>query len=228
MENLGIINDGGGVINVLCLHGCGQTRDQFEKLMKKYVKVGERDYNLKFYFTQAKYDWPFGAPGGKTWYKEPLIVSEIGKQPYDPILVKDTMDDIDGLIKHYDIHVLLGFSQGGNVVDTYFEYRRFRFPTILPLRAVIMSGYSFVDFRRSTDVPKLSVVSKRDKVVPLEYDPLNYNFVPLGFTGRLFHCKGHNVTQKCSIVKAVCNFIKSGTYPDGSSKNNDCFATCLF
>ncbi len=67
-------------VNVLCLHGCNQTETMFRQLMKNFIKLGEKQYNLKFHFTEAKYDHP---QGGKTWYNRPLDVAQIGKIEFD-------------------------------------------------------------------------------------------------------------------------------------------------
>lgn len=67
-----------------------------------------------------------------------------------------------------DIHVLLGFSQGANVVDTFLAYKGN--PRIKC--AVIMSGYSLVDPKRvSHTIPVLGVISEIDDIVPHNLNP---------------------------------------------------------
>ena len=57
--------------------------------MKNYVRLGEKQYNLKFHFMEAQYDHP---NGGKTWYNKPLDVKEIGAILYDEELTKDALE----------------------------------------------------------------------------------------------------------------------------------------
>ena len=185
-------------VNVLCLHGCNQTQTMFESLMKNYVKLGEKQYNLKFFFTEAKYVHPIG---GKTWYKRPLDVSLIGSIPYEEDLVMETLNDIDKLIEDNNISVLLGFSQGANVVDTFLAYKGN--PKIRC--AVIMSGYSLVDPKReNVSVPVLGVASEKDDIVPFELNPIQYDAHYL-----ISHDKGHKLPTQNTIIRQVCVFMQT-------------------
>lgn len=185
-------------VNVLCLHGCNQTQEMFEGLMKNYVRLGEKQYNLKFLFTEAKYDHPLG---GKTWYKRALDVSQIGSIPYEEDLVNDALNDINKLIDDNDVQVLLGFSQGGNVVDTFLAYKGN--PKIKC--AVIMSGYSLVDSSRETvNVPVLGVVSENDDVVPHILNPIQYQEHHL-----IKHDKGHKLPTANGMIRQICLFMQT-------------------
>jgi predicted esterase len=186
------------MINVLCLHGCNQTQEMFEGLMKNFVRLGEKQYNLKFFFTEAKYDHP---NGGKTWYKRPLEVSQIGSIPYEDDLVRETLNDIDELIEENNIQVLLGFSQGANVVDTFLGYKGNKKIKC----AVIMSGYALVDTNReNVDVPVLGVISEKDDVVPYKLNPTQY-FVH----NVIMHDKGHKLPTQNSIIRQICTFMQT-------------------
>lgn len=184
------------VINVLCFHGCCQTQASFQKYLKTYVKLGEQQYGLKFHFTEAKYDHP---DGGKTWYNKPLVVGDIGSIAYSEELVNDTLDDIDELVETLKIDVLLGFSQGGNVIDTYLSYgdnKRIK-------RAVIMSGYSLIDEnRKSYNVPILAVTSKEDTIVPFDLTRKLSDNV-------LIHDKGHKLPTRKPQIRRICEFMKT-------------------
>ena len=186
-------------INVLCLHGCNQTQEMFKRLLKNYIKFGEKQYGLKFHFTEAKYDHP---DGGKTWYNKPLNVADIGSIKYDEDLVSDTLDDIETIIKDNNIHVLLGFSQGANVVDTFISHRDSGIKC-----AVIMSGYSLVDVkeltRKELTMPLLGVVSNSDTVVPIEYNPTEMT---------LIHDKGHKLPTRNSEIRKICIFMQTQEY----------------
>lgn len=181
-------------INVLCLHGCNQTETMFRQLFKNYIRLGEKQYNLKFYFIEAKYDHP---DGGKTWYNKSLEVSKIGQIEYNYDLTNDCLDDIGDFIKEYNIDALLGFSQGANVVDTFLSHRDH--PTIKC--AVIMSGYSLIDPNRNDiDIPLLGVISKEDTVVPFELNPTEEV---------LIHDKGHKLPTRNPEIRQICTFLQT-------------------
>jgi predicted esterase len=174
----------------------------FRDLLKNYMRLGEKQYGIVFHFMEAKYDHP---NGGKTWYKRPLDVKEIGKIPYDEELVKDTLDDLTKVIKDNSIDVLLGFSQGANVVDTFLAYRGD--PNIK--RAVIMSGYSLVDHDRKKEinVPIVGVISEADDVVPHNLNPGNYTESYV-----INHDKGHKLPTSNGIIRQLCTFMQTGTF----------------
>ena len=184
-------------VNVLCLHGCNQTEKMFRDLLKNYIKLGEKQYNLKFHFTEAVYDHP---QGGKTWYCQPLDVKEIGSIKYDEELVSKTLDYIGELIVKLEIDVLLGFSQGANVVDTFLSHRDH--PNIK--RCVLLSGYSLIDEnRKPVDIPCLSVVSKEDTIVPMSLTPTDYNENIV-----LIHDKGHKLPTSNPQIRQICSFMQ--------------------
>ena len=187
-------------VNVLCLHGCNQTQAMFEGLLKNFMKLGEKQYNLKFHFTEAKYDHPVG---GKTWYNKPLNVPEIGSIPYDHDLVIDTLTDISEIIKKENINVLLGFSQGANVVDTFLSHMNLEdHPTIK--RAVLFSGYSLVDEnRKDINVPALTIISEIDDIVPHKFNPTGYKEMQV-----LKHDKGHKLPTQNPQIRQICNFMQ--------------------
>ncbi len=116
-------------------------------------------------------------------------------------MVKDTLDDIDKLIIDNDITVLLGFSQGANVVDTYLSHREHAGIKC----AVIMSGYSLVDPGRKdkVDVPVLGVVSEADDVVPHDLNPIDYVSTKV-----LTHNKGHKLPTSNPQIREICVFMQ--------------------
>ena len=191
------------MINVLCLHGCNQTQEMFKRLMKNYIRLGKQ-YNLNFYFTEAKYEHPIG---GKTWYKTPLNVEDIGHIKHDFDLTNDTLVDIENLIHDNHIDILLGFSQGGNVVDTYLAVKK----NTMIKRAVIMSGYSLLNpplpLSPSNNIPILNVISQNDTVVPFNLAPKTHDEI---YT--LEHDKGHKLPTKNSQIRKICIFMQNGSY----------------
>lgn len=184
-------------VNVLCLHGCCQTKDILEKIMKEYIRLGEKQYNLKYYFAEAKYNHP---DGGKTWYSKPLIIENIGKVEYDKDLTDPTLDYIEELINELDIKVLFGFSQGGNVVDTFINYRDN--PNIKAV--VILSGYSFYNSTSTNmvnhNIPVLGVASMSDTIVPFALTPGD---------NILVHNKGHKVPTRKSFIRRILKFMQT-------------------
>lgn len=189
-------------VNVLCLHGCNQTTDMFKELLKNYIRLGEKQYNLKFHFMEGKYDHP---NKGKTWYKQPLDVSQIGKIPYDEDLVMDTLNNVDKMINENDISVLLGFSQGANVVDTFLAYKsnnKIKY-------AVLMSGYSLVDENRKEeiDIPCLSIISEVDDIVKHDLNPTGYKESYV-----IKHDKGHKLPTSNTTIRQILTFMQSGKF----------------
>jgi len=185
-------------INILALHGCHQTVPLFKNMIKYFVdKLVESNMNI--YFLEAKYDHPgqkkFPNWKNKTWYAKPLDIDEIGKIPYSPNLVNDVMDDIESAITKFNINILVGYSQGANVVDTYLGYRnddRIKC-------AILFSGYSLVDQMRGlADCPILVVHSENDKIVLFRYKPSKYNNIEI-----YFHNDEHNFPSKVHIDNII-------------------------
>lgn len=186
--------------NVLCLHGCCQSKDMLQSVLKNFIEICKKDKEVtfNFVFVQAEYPHP---DGGFTWYHVPLVVKDIGKIKYSPELVNPTLDSIDKIIKENNINVLMGFSQGGNVVDCYLKYREH--PQIK--KAVIMSSYSLINDSEPSvlDVKVLNVVSKIDEVVPWNLYPKNYVDAQL-----IEHEKGHKIPGNV-ILRQIKDFIKA-------------------
>lgn len=182
------------MVNVLCLHGCRQTQEMFQGILEPYVRIGKK-IGVNFFFCEGRYDYP---EQGKMWLPYVLDLSAVGKVAYQPELLQAVMDDLDFLIKQYDISILLGFSQGANIVDTYCQYRRN--PKIQ--KVILLSGYSFVDSNRTMiPIPCLNVVSKGDSIVPKDLAPRDYLSVK-----EITHDKGHKVPVKTPIVKEILDF----------------------
>ena len=193
---------------VLCLHGCCQHQIMFKSLLKNYIKFGCRDDNLEFHFIEGLYDHP---DGGKTWYNVPLDVDKIGFIKMDDQLVKEAMDQVSKYIKENNITVLLGFSQGANVIDTYLQTTKDKYIK----KAVMLSGYSLVkdkddkDVKNITsesmakvDVPILNVYSNEDTIVPSKFRSINYNNI-----ANIIHEKGHKTPTSNPTIRTICKFM---------------------
>ncbi len=145
------------------------------------------------------------APSGKTWYSTQLQLSHIGLIQYSPELVGDTLDDLDAVVQaHKDKDViLLGFSQGGNVVDTYLA-RRYNVDSSIVKGAIIISGYSLVDAeRKMVSVPLLNVVGNVDTIVAPNLYPTEYRCSEL-----IVHPDGH-IIPKTEYVRKMLDYVKT-------------------
>jgi predicted esterase len=187
-------------INILCLHGCNQTKDMFGSILKAFMELAstyEKNKSIKFnwHFVEAKYDHPFG---GKTWYNKPLDVAQIGSIEMDNMLVADALADLDKTINDLDIHVLFGFSQGGNVVDTYLT----NIPTNKIKCAAIFSGYDLINkARMPVPIPVINVCSDIDEIVPSKFMPIYPNMTIKK------HDKGHKIPTSRPLQREILDFI---------------------
>jgi predicted esterase len=181
---------------VLCLHGCCQNQEMFTSLLKNCIRLGAKE-NLEFHFIEGLYDHP---DGGKTWYNEPLNVSKIGYIKMDEQLIKEAMDQLSTYIKENGITVLLGFSQGANVVDTYLQTTTDTFIK----RAVMLSGYSLVADATTepVDVSILNIYSDSDTIVPSKFRSINYTNI-----ANITHDKGHKLPTSNPVIRNICKFM---------------------
>ena len=141
------------MINVLCLHGCCQSEEVFRSYLKNMMRICKKEMN--FFFMEGRFDHP---DGGKTWYPKPLVVKDIGNIEYTPGLVGDTLDLVHEFIIANDIAVLLGFSQGGNVIDAYLNYKH---PENGPITKAV-TRIHIIDVTKIISI-ELSCISKPSK-----------------------------------------------------------------
>ena len=205
-------------INVLCLHGYGQDKTVFQQAMRRYLNRAKHD-GVRYLFVEAPHDH---IHGGKQWLdqylalpvrREDLTYSERGCTEsmesmdlidqfialYNAHKYTQVLDAMARHIDRYNINVLLGFSQGANVIDTFLSHRDA--PRIQC--AVLMSGYSCVDVdRRVIQIPVLAVTSPNDTVTPSALQ------TPTEHMAVIEHNEGHLVSKGRSIVRQVIAFIK--------------------
>ena len=195
------------VINILCLHGCNQTEKMFQDLMKPMIQLANtfcksKECKMIWHFVEAKYDHSLG---GKTWYNVELNVEQIGSIQMCLEMVNPTLDDIDKIIKNLAIDVLLGFSQGGNVVDTYLTNKYNSLDCLIKC-AVIFSGYDLIDpNRKKIEIPVLNVCSDSDEIVKPIYMPIYPNMTIMK------HEKGHKLPTSKPFVREIIQFIYDKT-----------------
>lgn len=188
------------VINILCLHGCNQTKEMFEGLTKQMREIAmtlskSKSHDIRFHYIEAQYDHSLG---GKTWYNVELDVSKIGTIELDHEMVDPTLNMIENVIENLNIEVLLGFSQGGNVVDTYLMNKQNKIKC-----AVIFSGYNLVDPQRNNkcETPVLNVYSDQDTIVPAKFMPQYKNMEVKS------HDKGHKLPTSKPYVREIIEYI---------------------
>lgn len=187
-------------INILCLHGCNQTKEMFEGLTKQMREIATtyskgKNCEMLWHFIEAEYDHSMG---GKTWYNVELDVQKIGTIEYDGEMVNPTLDMLEQVISDLNIDVLVGFSQGGNVVDTYLVNKENKIKC-----AVIFSGYNLVNPNRKTDVETqvMNVYSDQDTIVPSKFMPIYKNMVLKA------HDKGHKLPTSKPYVREIVDYI---------------------
>jgi len=166
------------------------------------------DTSILTYFHEAKYDHPIG---NKTWYQVPLNVEDIPSISYDENVIGNTLDELDTLIKNLcSLYTnpevcLIGFSQGGNLIDTYLRYHFFTCN-----RAVIISGYDFLNGNPAkVDIPMMIVHSPVDEIVPYSRRPKYENMVQMNFCEDE-PSKAHRMPQSKPQLRALSQFILNG------------------
>jgi predicted esterase len=190
---------------VLCLHGCCQSEEMFRSLLKTWIRIGEKDHDLEFHFLQATTPH---SNGGWTWYTKELDVSAIGTLQYDPDMQNPCLDRVHAYVREHKIDVLLGFSQGGNVVDTYL----YKYDMCGPVqRGVIFSGYEMLlsgdRVRPGLGAPMLSVYSDADEIVPSKFRPKHYLAL-----AEFAHTKGHRLPSGNKTIRALCQYMRTGGF----------------
>ena len=191
------------IITMGCLHGCNQTASMFQNLLKQFNEKAGKS-NIRLVFLEAQYDHPLG---GKTWYSIPLDVQDIGTAPLDLEQAAPTMELVDKFVAEHGVQVLLGFSQGANVVDTWFALR----PDQQQVKtAVLLSGYSFVNTESMTRSCRacLNVTSSSDQVVKAIFAPtVGYPNV----VAAEVHDKGHKIPTSKPQLQRIVDFIRVQT-----------------
>lgn len=194
-------------IHVLCLHGCCQDAAMFESILTDYIKIGGKSHKLVFHFLEGAYEDPLR---GKTWYSRPLDVAAIGTIAFDKDLVASAMAQLDKAIDETGATVLLGFSQGGNVIDTYLHHyggtskiERAVLCSTYPLVSWTASSAAVYDQRPPLDLPVLSVYSSiGDDITPAAFQPMAYT--PLR---TMTHTKGHKMVTSKPVIREMCVFM---------------------
>ena len=171
-------------INALFLYGCNQNVVMAKSLTKDLVKIFMNDckkQNVVFnmFYLEAQYNQTSDDNEKKTWLSVPLNLDELKSNQleyskYFP-MINDTMAYIDEFIKMNNINLLIGFSQGGNMIDnylTYYQKRNNESERNISF-AIIFSGYQMLNSERTINdnVKVINVFSNEDDIVPCMIRP---------------------------------------------------------
>lgn len=188
-------------INIAILHGCCQTPEMIKGLMKDYIKkiekqCKEKTLEVNFFFPSGQFEH---LDKGKMWYQTTLELDRIGSDDIPESDIISTLEYIECFIKTNKINILIGFSQGGNVVSTYLrlknEDRHIK-------TAAIISGYDFPRYLKChfNNINLIIVYSKEDNVVDYKLSP-----VSVFDTLDMVHEKGHTIFTRGSFVTSFVN-----------------------
>lgn len=169
-------------MRILCLHGCRQTANIFNFILSPFIIKSEH----KYYFINGQHK----CGEGNMWYSEKF---KVGESNYIPKIVDPTLHQISNAIQDNNINMLLGFSQGANVVDTYLQLSR----DARIERAILFSGFSFKNITRDSLVPVITVYSKTDNIVDPKYSPVYIN------NRTLVHNQGHKMVVNETMRNAL-------------------------
>lgn len=147
-------------MRILCLHGCRQTAKVFKCILTPFINKSEHQY----YFINGQ----FKCKEGNMWYSERF---KVGISEYKPKIVDPTLEQVHNTINKHNIDMLLGFSQGANVIDTYLQLTKDE----RIKRAILFSGYSFTNIIRECKTPVITVHSVKDDIVDPKHNPIYIN-----------------------------------------------------
>lgn len=167
--------------------------------MKSYIQIAtsyckDKEFKIIWHFIEAKYDH---SQKGKMWYSKEFEVSDIGIIKLDHSIVDNTLDELDTVISNLKIDVLLGFSEGSNLVDTHILNKSNSIKC-----CVIFSGYSFVDTnRKQIDIPMMNVCSDIDEIVKIQFMPIYKNMIVKK------HNMGHKIPMSKPFIREIIEFV---------------------
>lgn len=203
-----------GKPTVLVLHGCRQGKlddlsgsvDVYSYARTLHKKLRTKYGTLYALAPHTFYDEETGCERGRHWFEKQLKIEDIpGGIDFDEELMMPTLDMLHETISKFNVSVLVGFSQGANVIDTYLAHH----PAPHPITSVVLfSGYGFkCDDRRTVDVPCLLVGCPEDNIVPWPTQFVSYeNTKAITHIGRPL--KPHSLPKSAKVYTKVAAFIK--------------------
>ena len=206
-------------MNVLFLHGCRQNSEIYMQIMSNYIKMisklapgskfygldGPFQYNgeLENHLNQKGLSAVNLGESSRMWYETVLRIESIGfdNTPHEHIIF--TLDYLEMKIELHDIDILIGFSQGANLVDTYVRLRNLNSKI---KKVIIFNGYTFP--RYETLLPNVQkgiiVTSQSDEIVPPH--TLCNNYLNSSY---FEHEKGHKIKTNNSFIRTVVQSLIS-------------------
>ena len=178
------------MINVLCLHGCRQSDEDFRNHNKDLIRIA-KSAGIRLHFISAPYDHEIR---GKSFInRDPGMPDEFLPEFSDLSRYDRSLEIIYDFIIRNDITCLLGFSEGACIIDTILRTKNQILTKIT--RCVLMNGTSFGNVPSeiaNNDISILSVISENDAIVTVAqkpiYDPSVKELV-------LRHDRGHNIPR---------------------------------
>lgn len=185
-------------MNVGILHGCRQDNIMMKSLFKDYEKkIKSKCPGTNFFYLEGQYPH---VDSGKMWYQTHLDLERIGTDDIPESDIIDTMQYVDNFVKENNINILVGFSQGGNVVSSYLRLYDCSWTIKC---AIIMAGYDFPRYQGiQIDIPVLFIGSESDSIVNIDLKPFNCSNMKI-----MLHEKGHIICQRGSFITEISNWL---------------------
>lgn len=184
-------------MNILLLHGNRQEKSLFQKLFKDYEKLlTKQQYHciyLEGFYRHSEI--------GSMWYEEQIELEDIGQDSISLKNIHTSINQLHQIILTHQIHYLIGFSQGANLIDTYLRLHQ----EVSIQKVLLFNGYSFPQFKSL--IPQVDslifVTSDEDDIVSTDKLILNYsNYLQIN------HSYGHKIGLKTKEIKNIIeNFI---------------------
>lgn len=138
------------------------------------------------------------------WYQTTLELDRIGTDDIPDFDIQSTLDYLSMFIYSNQINILIGFSQGGNLISTYLRLRN---QDKHIKSAAIISGYDFPRYtnNKMIKINLVIVYSKEDTIV-------DYNLTPISHfdSTEMVHEKGHVIYTRSSFITSfVTELLKS-------------------
>lgn len=207
------------ILRIGALHGARQDVATFEstcrtllrKLRQHWLSLHGPEAEVELHLLPAPYAHP---ERGGMWFATHLCLSQIGSNFVDDADVGDTMDIVQAWVRARDITMLVGFSQGGNVVATYLRLRNADRHID---RAIIVSGYDYPRYVHDfpIEVERLVIVySDQDDVVSGHYtSDLVHTVSDTTHVCLVSHDHGHRMSIPASGITQIVALVMASSPP---------------
>lgn len=209
------------------LHGARQNVTIMSRLIQKWEK--EAGDSIKFILIQGFHEYVPGEDEKELikprhWFLQKLALEDFREERVTDVALEDLQNSLrrlSDIVKYHKIDALVGFSQGGALVDAYMracfsgsvpgicgERCGGEGDTIIETvkRAVIIGGYTLhgaSEGKWGDEVPPVLIMhSPEDDIVPIARRPVfphdNFRMTK----------KGHKVPQDTKTVKAIVEYLR--------------------